>query len=111
MTHAHAWFRRHLPLLLAALLCVQTLGLVHRVLHARPDTAGASAPALFGHAAGDADCRVLDQLAHADLAFGVVTPALPVAQPQPPQAQLPAGRLAAQASGYLARGPPPSVRA
>lgn len=110
MNRAHALLRHHLPLLLAALLCVQTLGLVHRVLHARAVPAVASAEADFGHAAGDADCRILDQLAHADLAFGLAVPVVVASRPLPPATRLPAGRLAAQASGYLARGPPPSVR-
>jgi hypothetical protein len=49
---------------------------------------------------------VYDQLAHGDLAFG--GPAAFCAEPAPATAPgaLPAGRLAPQASGFLARGPP-----
>jgi hypothetical protein len=106
--------RRWLPLLLAAMLFAQALGLVHRVLHA---PAGGAALAqvqrerqghdeAFGHDAGDVQCRLFDQLAQGDLAFGCST--TPAIQPAPLTlaGTPPAGRLAPQASGYLARGPP-----
>jgi hypothetical protein len=102
-----------LPPMLAALLFAQLLGLVHRVAHAELGTAtvAAAAPAhgdggLF-HAHSDAsECRLYDQLMHADLAVGAAAAldALPALMPQ--AACLPAGRLAPQAAGFLARGPP-----
>ena len=58
------------------------------------------------HDAGSADCQIYDQLSHADgVGFGVVEPgAMPPAQPPAPAPQAP--QVAAQAAGYLARGPP-----
>ncbi|WP_128001847.1 hypothetical protein [Piscinibacter defluvii] len=112
MGRAATFLRRQLHLLLALVLFAQTLGLVHRVLHAPSvHPTAAQAEHDFGHDAGDIDCRLFDQLAHADIAFGTPAPAVAEARPLPPAAQLPAGRLAPQASGFLARGPPPSVRA
>lgn len=97
------------PLLLAALLLAQTLGLVHRVLHAPATTAAAThdagAPG-FGHDAGDGQCRLYDQLAHGDLAFGAMPALAVVPLPAATAGVPPAGRLAPQASGFLARGPP-----
>lgn len=101
--------RRWLPLLLAAMLFAQALGLVHRVLHAPAPAAQVQAAAhdAFGHDEGDAQCRLYDQLAQGDLAFG--SPAACAVGPvmATPAGALPAGRLAPQASGFLARGPPP----
>lgn len=111
MGRASTFLRRQLHLLLALVLLAQTLGLVHRVLHARADHPVAAASSAFGHDAGDLDCRLFDQLAHADIAFGIAALPIVQVQPLPPAAVLPAGRLAPQASGFLARGPPPSVRA
>ncbi len=53
------------------LVLVQTLGLVHGVRHAgaaSQSPAAAYKDFAFGHDAGSADCRLLDQLAHADVA-------------------------------------------
>ncbi len=108
-------FRRAaLPWLAAALLWLQALGLWHGVLH--PQGAAGAAPvhalagddhAFAGHDEGDAQCRLYDQLAHADIAFGTaVVPQGPSAG-GPAATVLPAGRLAPQAAGFLARGPPP----
>lgn len=105
--------RRWLPPLLALLLLVQTLGLLHRVLHApgrhavahvTAQSGGAASP--FGHDDGDLQCQLYDQLAHADLAFGAA-PVLAVIVPAHAREGVPpAGRLAPQAAGFLARGPP-----
>lgn len=104
--------RRWLPLLLAAMLLAQALGLVHRVLHA-PASGAALAQVqwqvhddAFGHDEGDVQCRLFDQLAHGDLAFGAGTAPAAQGAPLTPAGTPPAGRLAPQASGYLARGPP-----
>lgn len=101
--------RRWLPLLLAALLLAQTLGLVHRVLHRPAGATVASAADVrhdFGHDDGDPQCRLYDQLAQGDLAFGCATLPLVPALPAGCVGALPAGRLAPQAAGFLARGPP-----
>ncbi|MBX3606409.1 MAG: hypothetical protein KF788_14105 [Piscinibacter sp.] len=113
--------RRWLPLLLAAMLLAQGLGLVHRVLHAprsgvpgvhASEAVGTGAPQAraagdaFGHDEGDPQCRLFDQLAQGDLAFGVVAVAVAAPAPSTPPGAPPTGRLAPQASGFLARGPP-----
>ncbi len=98
-----------LPLIAAAMLMLQALGLIHGiqhgVVHARGH-AGAASTAFVGHDEGDVQCRLFDQLAHADIAFGA-----PAAVDGPVladflDAPLPAGRFAPQAAGFLARGPP-----
>lgn len=91
--------------LVAALLFVQALGLLHRVWHA-PGLVEVQAAVFDGHHHDAPDCRLLDQLAQADVLTGA--PALPVAHPQPrwwpqPQRRL---LLAAEAVAALARGPP-----
>lgn len=97
-------------LLVCALLLTQALGLVHRVLHAGgPSHAGhehGRIEALFGQHHDLGDCQIFDQLSHADGAsFAFVEPgAMPPAPPPAPALQAP--QLAAQAAGYLARGPP-----
>jgi hypothetical protein len=105
--------RRWLPLVLGALLFAQMLGLVHRVAHPSNEAAATlSAPAAPGaHALWDghddgSQCRLYDQLAHADLVVdtpgvGSVTATAAVACASPR-----GWRLAAQAAGFLARGPP-----
>jgi hypothetical protein len=102
-----------LALVVAAVLLVQMLGLVHRVAHGVPgfDSAalaahGHATDTLFADHDDGAKCRLYDQLTHADLDVGVVAtieilPTLDVTL------QLhPAWQIAAQAAGYLARGPP-----
>lgn len=107
--------RRLLPLLAAALLWLQALGLWHHVVHGAAlhgDSAVAFAHehaddhAFAGHDEGDAQCRLYDQLAHADIAFGMASAAPILALHGEPMAAVPAGRLAPQAAGFLARGPP-----
>ena len=111
--------RRFLPLplrrplaglLVCALLMTQALGLMHRVLHAGGPSHAAHDPgrieALFEHHHDQGDCQVFDQLSHADgVGFAFVEPgATPPAPPPAPALQAP--KLAAQAAGYLASGPP-----
>jgi hypothetical protein len=97
-------------LLVCALLLTQALGLLHRVLHADGPSHAAHdhgrIEALFDHHHDLGDCQIFDQLSHADGAgFALVEPgAMPPAPP--PAAALQALQLAAQAAGYLARGPP-----
>lgn len=111
-------------LLAALLLVAQGLGLAHRVAHAPGlgqagvsasarahfhGHAQAGAPAAWadGHEADTADCRLIDQLAHADglsAADGATAPA--------PQSSVVAAAACAaapsagSASAYLARAPP-----
>lgn len=103
--------------LLLAWALTQTLGVVHRMLsgHAAPlqrtaaSTAGPDAgflhPLFAGHQ-DERDCKSFDQQAHADLAWGeaaacAVFPAGATLALDPP-----AGRFAADAALYRARGPP-----
>jgi len=116
--------RRHAALIAAlmlALVLVQFLGLVHRVAHAdiaapspgAPSTSAATPASgtwlqeLFaGHDGGDASCEVYDQLTHADpLASICSLAAMPIPESATAIATA-AGHIAAQASGYFARGPP-----
>jgi hypothetical protein len=106
-----------LPLLAAAMLMLQALGLWHGVVHPRShepvasvqahDHAGGDhADGFAGHDDGDGQCRLYDQLAHGDLVFGQA-PAFACARVgNALPAAVPAGRLAPQAAGFLARGPP-----
>jgi hypothetical protein len=119
--------RLHWPAALAlafALLCAQTLGTLHSLQHGNGLPRGAARPALvvkaiaepqasslgatlWSHAAGHADCQLLDQLLHADL-LPQVTLAQPADTPQPPQL---AARVAVALHGrleqpYQARAPP-----
>lgn len=102
-----------------ALVFAQVLGLAHGTLHAAgsgPAHAASGAPAvgadphghgLFeGHAAGDAECRLLDQLGHAD-GLAWAAPALapqgtaPRVAAAPPRSAEPVFFAA-----YAARAPP-----
>lgn len=114
--------------LLMALLAVQTLGVLHRIAHvdvarlqataAESAVAGrtdvAESPrvsrgwpsALFAGHAGGRDCDAFDQMSHGDAA---VATALDLGTSPPamaPDVDHPAWHLAAQACGFLARGPP-----
>lgn len=99
----HAW------LLALLLLAAQAAGLSHRVVHA-PGLAPAHTAWADGHEQGQDDCRLVDQLAHADALCGAaqaplaLLPLAAAATPLRPQAR-PAGKAAA----YLARGPPPAT--
>ena len=109
-----------------ALLAVQTLGVLHRAAHV--DLARLSAVAAIGYSAeaaeaprsvrgwlntlfaghaGARDCDAFDQMSHGDAA--VTTTALDLGSSPPAMASAvvhPAWHLAAQARGFLARGPP-----
>jgi len=97
-------------LLVGALLLTQALGLLHRVLHA--EGSGHATPdhgrleAQFAHDAGGADCKIFDQLSHADGVgmAAIEADAMPPAQPTAPALRTP--KAAAQAIGHRARGPP-----
>lgn len=97
-----------LPWLAAAMLMLQALGLWHGVAHAHVihDGAHGTAQAFAGHDDDDAQCRLYDQLAHADLVFGVAPVWSGPTTDGATVAAVPAGRLAPQAAGFLARGPP-----
>jgi hypothetical protein len=125
--------RTSLWVVMAALLLAQTLGLLHRVVHVPHNVHAASGlfavplPAAMPTAHADIEdagmaglhwldrlfashdgegCNSYDQLAHADFLWGhpaeLCTQAANLAAP----ACNPAWHLAAQAAGYLARGPP-----
>lgn len=115
---AHALRRTMLFVVMAALVLVQTLGLMHRVVHApqaflavhAEATDRAKAPGGWLarlYAAHEANgCESYDQLAHADFLWGcpagTTAPAMSSATPSDNSGW----QLAAQAAGYLARGPP-----
>ncbi len=95
-----------------ALALLQTLGVMHRVVHA-PHGADGHATGwlerLFaGHAANGHGCDAYDQASHGDLAGGFAALDVPAV---PPAVELPlphsSWHTAAQARGFLARGPPP----
>ena len=102
-----------------SLVFAQGLGVMHRVLHAprtaaavlagmtAPQHAGASLiDALFaGHDTANA-CDQYDQLNHADLACGVHADFAAAGINALPVTLRPGWQLAAQAAGFLARGPP-----
>jgi hypothetical protein len=99
-------------LLVCALLLTQALGLLHRVEHADgPPSSHAEhshgvLEALFAQHHDAGDCQIYDQLSHADgVGFGCVQPGAMPAVQQPATAP-PLPLRAAQAVGYLARGPP-----
>jgi hypothetical protein len=109
----HAWV---IHLTVASLLLAQSLGFLHRTVHLQAAASSAVATTaqvastgmagLFAAHTLDADCRLYDQLAHADLATLPVQ-ALPCGfSATAQQAQVPCGRLPATARSYCARGPP-----
>jgi hypothetical protein len=107
---------------LLAFVLAQALGLVHRVVHAPfmghgAGHAAAEAPqadvsrlkALFAGHDGERGCDLYDQSSHADLVCGH-TLVLALQGPGIGTEQLhPGWHLAAQAAGFLARGPPSQV--
>lgn len=107
--------------LVCALLLTQGLGLLHRIVHANgpadvahpahadPVRDHGTLASLFAHHHDAADCQVFDQLSHADaVGFAQVhTPGVSVAGPCGAAPRLP--DVAAQAVGFLARGPPARV--
>jgi len=100
---------------LVALVLAQWLGITHRVAHAHESASHAAVAgeheaehgfeALFGHDRGSA-CDLYDQLTHADALPGVPASVLPVVAPMPVVVVHRAWHLAAQSTGFLARGPP-----
>jgi hypothetical protein len=109
VAQARRWMRPlHALLLAALLLAAQGLGLAHHVAHAQGGLATAHAgPWLDGHDDGSADCRLVDQLGHADLAFGALA-ALPPAtvSTAPPAVCSRSAQPLAPARPYQARAPP-----
>ena len=106
--------RSLIGLMLVALVLTQALGVMHRMMSghatsaAHTDDASAShLNALFAGHHNERDCKVFDQLAQADLAAGPA--ALSVAHnlgDTPVKAAHRCWQIAAQAAGFLARGPP-----
>lgn len=109
-------------LLFASLVIAQALGLMHRIAH-MPHGPGStaswsqlSAPAnpagaswlqkLFAGHQHDGDCDVYDQLGHADALTGAAPVVADAVFTQAPAAVHRDWHLAAQSSGFLARGPP-----
>lgn len=130
-THAQFTTRRHpslgpVLLLAFALLWAQALGLAHGIVHgpqlssghavSQPSLADASgagaavadgflAQLLAGHQ-GHPDCRVFEQLSHADVLPGVSSPALPALAPPPAAMDATASLFIRPILPFLARGPP-----
>jgi len=120
--HASHRQRRTLAwLLVLALLVAQAVGLIHRVVHAAgaptqgPSHVQASSivkplQALFSQHRDSGDCSLFDQMSHAD---GLVAVHLDAGGGSAVTAYTPAPhpgwRLASQAAGFLARGPPPTL--
>ena len=107
-------------ILLVALVIAQTLGLVHRIVHApivgHPAVTAAASTnvgtawmkALFAGHSSEQGCDLYDQLSHAD-----AVPPAPVAAIVMHDIDAVPGwhsgvQVAAQAAGFLARGPPPA---
>lgn len=128
--HSAGIRRATLWAVMAALLIAQTLGLLHRIVHA-PQAAHsglsalAAAPQIADHthaaAATPADtdwlerlfgtheptgCESYDQLSHADFLWSCAAPPTVQATSTGVPLSHPGWQLAAQAAGYLARGPP-----
>lgn len=120
------WAFSPVLLLACALLWAQALGLAHRIVHgpqlaslhavsqaatAEVSAAGAVvadgflAQLFAGHQA-DSDCRVFEQLSHADTLPAVPLLALPALAPLPPVAVAAAGRFICLRLPFQARGPP-----
>ncbi len=116
--------RRSVRLLAAtlamALALVQSIGLLHGIVHlgdSAPAFADRGVPgqgadrhddltALFSGHDGEHDCERFDQMSHADLAVGGAVDLGAMPLPQHAAVAHPAWHIAAQARGFLARGPP-----
>ena len=115
------------PLIVAMvllLLWVQAMGLLHRVAHApgaargvavateaTPTTSAAQRSghwlqALLPEHDSDGSCQLYAQLTHADAAPAAALSVVAVTAHAAPEATHRASCLAAQAAGFLARGPP-----
>jgi hypothetical protein len=95
---------------LAMLVLAQSLGALHRVAHPGGDGA---APAsgnwvmdLFAGHDHDGGCELFDQLTHGDALCAASVGPTASAEPAAPVARHAAWQIAAQAAGFLARGPP-----
>lgn len=105
--------RKLLPFVLVALALAQTLGAMHRIVHAPlalQNEVATAAPhglaALFAGHGTEHGCDFYDQLSHADLLPGtiaVLPPAVPVESVESLHL---AWHVASQGAGFLARGPP-----
>jgi hypothetical protein len=116
--HVAKWRQFVLAALLPLLLASQLLGLVHRVLHgAVPVEPGVGAAALHavadhsgadhaGHDTGSVSCRLFDQLACGDAAFGALADASPGTRRDAWDAPAPTGHTPVASHRYRARGPP-----
>lgn len=120
------WALSPVLLLACALLLAQALGLAHRIVHgpqlgglpavsqpAAVNAAGTGAGVadgffaqLFAAHQADSDCRVFEQLSHADTLPAVPLLALPALAPLPPLAAAAAGRFICLLLPFQARGPP-----
>ena len=112
--------RSTFALLLVALVLVQTLGLMHRIVHAHGRAQPGEVPAVSVDAGGaeswvkalfeghdsERDCAQYDQMSHGDLACAGTAATTAVAAQPPVVVHHPGWHLAAQAAGFLARGPP-----
>jgi len=123
----HTLRRLRTPLIfamVALLLCAQALGLAHRLAHAPGAVRGVavaseatlSTPAaqrsghwlqaLLPEHDSDRSCQLYDQLTHVDGAPDAALSVVAQTAHTAPEATHRASRLAAQAAGFLARGPP-----
>lgn len=113
LAHARRWMQPLHALLLAALLLfAQGQGLAHHVVHGQGSSAAHTPEWLDGHEEGSAECRLVDQLGHADLALGTAAslPAVPVAEAAPAAQPAPAPGCTL-ALAYRARAPPQATTA
>ena len=105
--------------LVGCMLLMQWVGSLHGYVHpqpspmhsveraAGPPEVGQALQALFsGHDSDSDDCRLLDLLMHADVLASAVSAPIAFAQPPVLDALHIGSHHAAQAAGYLARGPP-----
>ncbi len=102
LTPLRAW------LLAVLLLLSQAAGLAHRIAHATP-AGGTTAQAVWkaDHKAGSGDCRLIDQLTHADaLCSGTPAAAPPLPPADTAVALLAEAVRARPGPQHLARGPP-----
>ena len=112
LAQARRWMRPlHALVFAALLLAAQGLGLAHHAVHGHGGSA-AQAAWLDGHEDGSADCRLIDQLGHADLAFGAPAslPGVPLAHAAP-AACASTGLRRLPAPAYHARAPPQDLTA
>lgn len=98
-------------LLVCALLLAQMLGLLHRVQHAGGLPLAARAEtgwhaSLFDTHHDASDCRLFDQLSHADAPGFVLAPMLPAPVHTAPAVAPAPTEPAPQRCVYFARGPP-----